>query len=130
MGQAVGGLSIQGSLGRTRCKRGNKRTLSWAAIAFGLFLSITGTGALALEFGPPSFLSDVPDQYPSRPQVITDGAGNWLAVWHSQDSLGGSIGTDQDILISRSTDNGVNWSAPVALNSNAASDSRADAILR
>ncbi|MBI4557822.1 MAG: carboxypeptidase regulatory-like domain-containing protein [Candidatus Hydrogenedentes bacterium] len=56
------------------------------------------------------------------PQVTTDGAGNWVAVWQSNDSLGGTIGTDQDILVSRSTDNGATWTAPVPLNTNAATD--------
>ena len=32
------------------------------------------------------------------PQVATDGAGNWVAVWDSDDSLGGTIDTDFDIL--------------------------------
>ena len=57
-----------------------------------------------------------------RPQVTTDRAGHWVAVWHSSDSLGGTIGTDDDILIARSTDNGVTWTPPVPLNTNAASD--------
>ena len=58
--------------------------------------------------------------------MATDGAGNWVAVWHSEDDLGGTVGTDYDILVARSTDNGANWSAPQALNSNAASDSAGD----
>jgi hypothetical protein len=35
------------------------------------------------------------------PQVTTDGAGNWVAVWESDDTLGGTIGTDLDILVAR-----------------------------
>ena len=35
------------------------------------------------------------------PQVTTDGAGNWVAAWESEDSLGGTIGTDEDILVAR-----------------------------
>jgi hypothetical protein len=58
--------------------------------------------------------------------VTTDGAGNWLAVWRSNDSLGGTIGTDWDILVARSTNNGVTWTAPAALNTNAATDSGGD----
>jgi hypothetical protein len=34
-------------------------------------------------------------------QVTTDGAGNWLLVWQSGVNLGGTIGTDYDILYSR-----------------------------
>jgi hypothetical protein len=60
------------------------------------------------------------------PQVTTDGAGRWIAVWHSTDSQGGTIGTDTDILISHSADAGITWTAPVPLNTNAASDSGGD----
>ena len=62
----------------------------------------------------------------SAPQVTTDAAGNWVAVWQSWDSLGGTIGTDTDILVSRSTDAGANWTAPAPLNANAGSDSGDD----
>ncbi len=57
-----------------------------------------------------------------RPQTATDGAGNWVTVWSSSDALGGTIGTDRDILVSRSTDNGETWTAVAVLNSNAATD--------
>jgi hypothetical protein len=60
------------------------------------------------------------------PQVTTDGKGSWVAVWDSQDSLGGTIGGDSDILVARSTDEGASWTAPAALNSNATSDSGDD----
>src|ERR1043165_3431020 len=56
------------------------------------------------------------DRFPS---VTTDGAGNWIAVWESSNSLGGTIGTDVDILFSRSTDNGATWTPPAPLNGNA-----------
>ncbi|MCP4642524.1 MAG: hypothetical protein GY851_18915, partial [bacterium] len=60
-------------------------------------------------------------------EVTTDGAGNWVAVWDSEESnIGAGIGTDYDILISRSTDNGATWTVPAALNSNADSDTRDD----
>ncbi len=58
-----------------------------------------------------------------RPQVATDLAGNWLATWTSQGGLGGTLGDDYDMLISRSTNNGISWSAPTALNIDAAFDS-------
>jgi predicted neuraminidase len=61
----------------------------------------------------------------SRLEVTTDGAGNWVAVWESQDWLGDTIGTDADIFVSRSTDAGATWTAPVPLNTNAATDSEA-----
>ncbi len=68
-----------------------------------------------------------------RARVATDDSGAWVVVWESNDSLGGTIGTDYDILMARSTDGGQSWSAPVALNSNAASpvlrDDRSPVIL-
>ncbi len=63
-----------------------------------------------------------------QPQVTTDGAGNWVAVWVSQDDLGGTIGTDRDILVARSSDNGLAWTDPAPLNNNAATDSRGDGV--
>ncbi|MFH0794081.1 MAG: kelch repeat-containing protein, partial [bacterium] len=79
----------------------------------------------AFGFGPPVALNtnaatDSGDDF--NPQVTTDGVGHWVSVWQSADSLGGTIGTDEDLLVSRSTDNGASWSAPAALNSNAATD--------
>jgi predicted neuraminidase len=61
-----------------------------------------------------------------RPQLTTDGQGTWIAVWHSYDSLGGTLGLDGDILVARSTDAGVSWTAPEPLNTNAASDGADD----
>jgi len=61
------------------------------------------------------------------PVVATDGRASWIAVWYSNDDLGGTIGSDNDILVSRSTDNGATWTSPVALNINAASDGGSDA---
>ena len=69
-------------------------------------------------------ISDIGDD--SSPQVTTDGGGNWLAVWHSWDTLGGTIGADTDILVARSTDNGATWTPPAALNTNAGTDSGYD----
>lgn len=62
----------------------------------------------------------------AAPQVATDGAGNWMAIWNSSADLGGTIGTDHDILVSRSSDGGATWTEPKALNANAASDSGND----
>ena len=59
------------------------------------------------------------------PQVVTDAAGNWVAVWESTAPLNG-IGVDQDILVARSADNGVTWTDPKPLNNNAGTDSGED----
>ena len=63
------------------------------------------------------------DVYPS---VSTDRVGNWVTVWHSSDSLSGTVGTDRDIFISRSTDAGTSWTAPALLNANGTTDTTAD----
>ena len=58
--------------------------------------------------------------------ITTDGLGNWVAVWWSTDSLGGTIGQDTDILVARSNDNGATWTTPAPLNTNAGTDSGDD----
>ncbi len=58
--------------------------------------------------------------------VATDKLGTWVTVWNSDSTLGGTIGSDSDILVSRSIDNGATWSAAAPLNSDAATDSRSD----
>ena len=60
-----------------------------------------------------------------NPQVTTDNAGNWVAVWRSNEDLSGA-GTDRDIFVARSTDNGVTWTAPALLNTNATTDLQGD----
>jgi len=62
-------------------------------------------------------------------RATTDGAGNWLAVWQSFGSLGGTIGTDSDIVCARSTDNGMTWSDPAPVNAYAASDAVIEPIV-
>jgi len=64
--------------------------------------------------------------YDQNPRIATDLTGNWLVVWESEYSLGGTIGDDTDILYSRSADNGATWSANAALNSNADTDTGSD----
>ncbi len=58
----------------------------------------------------------------SSAEMASDGNGNWIVVWNSTEDLNGTIGTDLDILFSRSSDGGSSWSDPEALNSNASSD--------
>ncbi len=57
------------------------------------------------------------------PQLTTDSAGNWIAVWYSFDTLEGTIGEDSDILFARSIDNGQTWTEPAPLTDNAHTDS-------
>lgn len=60
--------------------------------------------------------------------VLAHGMGTWLAVWTSSYDLGGSVGTDRDIFISRSTDDGQTWSESRVLNGDAVSDTKADSF--
>src|SRR3990170_6286600 len=100
-----------------------------AALALLLALAGGGSPASATTPPPPAALNTNAaadtgvDEYA---QLTTDGAGNWVAVWESSDDLGGTVGTDKDILVARSTDNGVSWTLPAKLNSNAGSDSGDD----
>lgn len=57
-----------------------------------------------------------------RPQIATDGSGLWLAVWSSNDTRGGTKGSDFDILVARSGDGGATWTVPAPVNANAAAD--------
>jgi hypothetical protein len=52
------------------------------------------------------------DEYP---RVVSDGPGVWVVVWDAE----GLFGTDDDIAIARSLDNGAHWSPPGALNTTA-----------
>ncbi len=60
------------------------------------------------------------------PALATDGRGNWIAVWTSADSLEDAIGADRDVLVSRSSDNGLTWTAAAALSRAAPRDARED----
>jgi Neuraminidase (sialidase) len=82
---------------------------------------VTWTDAAALNTNAASDTG-----HDALPQLTTDGQGLWIAVWRSRDSLGDTIGTDFDILLARSTDDGVTWTDPAPLNTNAASDDRDD----
>ncbi len=99
--------------------------LAWAL----LFSAVELRGQLGVPVTPPAPLNNNAgsdsgdDRYPL---VLTDGGGTWLAVWHSNDDLDGTIGSDWDILLARSTDNGATWSDPAPLNNNAGSDSGDD----
>ncbi|GJM43263.1 MAG: hypothetical protein DHS20C21_01050 [Gemmatimonadota bacterium] len=60
------------------------------------------------------------------PRILGLGSGVWVAIWTSNDDLGGTIGSDLDILYSRSTDDGSTWSAAAPLNSTASVDTGSD----
>jgi len=60
------------------------------------------------------------DGFDGRPRIDTDGAGNWMIVWHTQDPVNG----DDDLMFTVSTDGGVTWSAVAWLDPLAAFDAR------
>ncbi|MCC6796422.1 MAG: hypothetical protein IT366_14985 [Candidatus Hydrogenedentes bacterium] len=67
--------------------------------------------------------SDSGDDF--APDIASDGADTFVAVWHTQDTLGGTIGDDEDILSARRSGKVSEWSAPVAVNA-AVGDSATD----
>jgi len=50
----------------------------------------------------------------------------WLAIWMSDESLGGAIGVDVDLFASWSRDGGASWSGIETVNTNAAVDTYGD----
>ena len=57
-----------------------------------------------------------------HPVLRHGGGGVWLVAWRSTDDLGGTVGTDSDLLFVRSADNGLTWSAPALLNTSGDTD--------
>lgn len=68
----------------------------------------------------------VDDWWDYNGDLATDGKGNWVAVWESNDTPPGTLGGDFDIYISHSSDNGTTWTTPMAVNGDAPSDTRDD----
>ena len=105
-------------------------------VRLGLLLAVVVALAVLASRGTPAYAWSDPaalntnaatdSGHDRRSEPATDGAGNWVTVWESDENLGGTIGTDYDILVSRSADNGATWTGPVALNTNAATDSGED----
>lgn len=62
------------------------------------------------------------------PQVVSMGGGKWMVAWAAIgatvdiDDEPTSLGTDLDILFSRTEDDGATWSDPIAVNPDAATD--------
>ena len=65
-----------------------------------------------------------------NPQICINGQGAMIVIWSSTNSLGGTIGTDRDLLISRSLDAGATWSAPAALHASFSTDNGDDNLPR
>ena len=59
---------------------------------------------------------------PDTSPRVAGGNGVFVLVFSSSNTLGGTKGSDDDILFSRSTDNGANWTNAALLNSGGLSD--------
>jgi len=106
-----------------------------AAMLVALCLQLPGTARALLAPGKVAFLNGNastkdPGALDSAESLATDGNGNWVAAWVSDDSLGATIGNDQDLLVSRSSDGGRSWSLPTALNTDAATDHDIDTAVQ
>jgi hypothetical protein len=80
----------------------------------------------AATFGAPVPLSNnrAEDRHPV---IASNEVGQWIAAWESNDALDETIGSDFDIVTSRSSDGGATWNSPERLNANAAFDTGDDA---
>ena len=106
---------------------------TWISLAYRLEAAESDSDIVisrgSTPFGPevpidPGAVSDELDD--ERPHVATDGAGAWIAVWTTL----GALGADADVLVSRSTDTGGTWSAPVAIDPQASGDTGYDGSAR
>jgi hypothetical protein len=84
-------------LGRGPCPSG----WMWlCCLTFGVACDARGDG-FGVPFSPPQPLNtnaigDV--GVDAWPHVAADGLGHWVAVWHANNDLGRTIGTDYDII--------------------------------
>lgn len=62
--------------------------------------ALTWSAPAALNTNAATDQADPPAQ-DFVPDVTTDGTGSWVAVWVSPNPLGGTIGTDNDLLVAR-----------------------------
>ncbi|MCP4594002.1 MAG: exo-alpha-sialidase [bacterium] len=56
------------------------------------------------------------------PRIASDGTGNMVVTWKSDNLIGSNGTADGDIHYSRSGDSGASWTAPAALNTDAGTD--------
>jgi hypothetical protein len=101
---------------------------TWVTLLYAVFV-VSIVEAQGPLFGPPTVLNTTAATDmggDGGAHVATDSAGHWVAVWSSFDSLGGTTGEEGDILVARSEDNGMTWTAPQPLNTTAATDEAFD----
>jgi len=97
-------------------------TFAWNLYDFHVVVSTDDGLTWGAPIVPGAGHTTTADSFCPRLRVAPDGGGGWMAVWESNDSLGGAVGTDSDIVFSHSGDGGVSWSAPAAVGSLAATD--------
>ena len=106
--------------------------LRLSGVGFSFFAVVAWNVAAQISPSPPIFLNRTGTADGSAqdrtPHLTGDGAGNWVAVWSSNFNLNGAKGTDYDIFVARSADDGATWTAPTLLNSNATFDVSGDHI--
>lgn len=83
------------------------------AAGFSLLLLVAcgvPAAASAQSFGLPSSISV--DEPVLVQYELAGGGGTWVVVWRAWSGLGGTLGSDDDILVARSIDAGATWTAP------------------
>ena len=98
---------------------GRSLTVACAAIMFVVAVSLAQEETRALGFGPlisvnidAAFDGTITDHIP---RIATDGDGNWVVVWRTEDQEP-SV-NDATIFAARSSDNGDTWAAAQELGS-------------
>ncbi len=95
-----------------------------------LYSISTNGGATWSPAAPLNINAGVDTGIDSFVDIESGGGGTWMATWFSKSSLGGTIGTDTDILSAVSTDNGATWSPPRPVDSFAAAQASRDKFPR
>jgi hypothetical protein len=80
-----------------------------------LWAALSRVDATVPAFSPPSLLHSDTGEYSGddiSPRIATDKAGNWVAVWQTDDPLGAQDNGDYRIVAATSNDDGNAWSPP------------------
>src|SRR5690242_2961777 len=115
------------------CRRRGRAGFRAACIGVFVVLITNAWSIASTPFGAPFTAPSIVNTnaasdtgHDATPDIATDGQGVWVVVWQSTENLGGAIGSDTDIFVARSLNNGQTWSAPAVLNTNASNDGTAD----
>jgi len=110
-----------------------------ACFVFMFMMVLSLKGSAAISFDQVGALSHVANVNNYDISIATNGAGLWVAVW---DAEGGSVspagdiqatgpdGKNEDLYFARSVDNGLTWSSPALLRTDAAADDGDDISCR